>query len=293
MDILVIVPYFDRPKLLRKCLGSLAASQPIIGGDWHLAFHDDGSKEPGEPIAREVLGDLARKARFYRCEDSPHKSCQLGLRINDILIEAKEDVAIVLCDDDMVSPGYLAGLAEVFGEHPEWHYCYTKNILVDEQGQELDESWGKWDWEWAGEDIDPSLRCDISQVAWRISCNQQDGIWFPTWASRNQDTEFFRRMYFRYGACPCTGQKGQMKRIHQNQLAFADGKIDCDAMVRDARKAAEQFASAGVYDLAERLLTQALEVRPDDQGSRELLENIRLQTGQTPPNKASSFSEIS
>lgn len=282
MRILVIVPYFDRPAMLRNALRSVVESIPFPG-EWRLALHDDGSKVPGEPIAREVLGPLASRARFGRCEDTPNRAFQLGLRMNDILLAAEEDLAVVLCDDDQLSPGYLAGLHGFFAENPGYQYAYSKNRLMDEDGEELEESWGRWDWDWSGDDIDPTFRTDISQVAWRIRCNREDGVWFPTWAAKNQDTEFFRRMYLKYGPCPCTGLKGQMKRVHADQLAFQHGKMDVDAMVAEAAKSAGQFADAGVYDLAERLLAQALSVRPDDEASRDLLEKIRAQAGQGPP----------
>lgn len=274
MNILVIVTYHNRPDMLRECLGSITHSDPIPGGQWRLALHDDASDVPGEPIAREITdGD---NAVFTRCEDSPHRKCQLGMRINDILRRSKEDVAVLLCDDDMLTPGYLAGLAGVFNANPGWAYCYSQNAIIGEDGSKAD--YGSWGGSWDGTAIDPSHRCDISQVAWRIRCNNEDGVWFPAWAEKNHDTEFFRRMHAKYGSCPFSGLVGQYKRIHSGQLGASDDTAD---VVAAAKSSAVALVATGNFDLAERIMLQASLVAPDDRECLNLLASIRRLTTST------------
>src|SRR5438105_2894834 len=109
MKILVLLLYFERPRLVRNALRSVLAAD-AHHPDWELAFIDDGSPTPGEPAAREVLAGHPGKVRFHNTGDSAgdkrENGCRIGAFMNRAVRESDADLGVMLCDDDMLYPTY-------------------------------------------------------------------------------------------------------------------------------------------------------------------------------------------
>src|SRR5437588_1330755 len=65
LRILIILLYWDRPKMIKNALNSIKEQNY---DNWELAFIDDGSEVPGEPIVKEILKDHLDKVKIIRTE---------------------------------------------------------------------------------------------------------------------------------------------------------------------------------------------------------------------------------
>jgi glycosyltransferase involved in cell wall biosynthesis len=223
---LIILTYFNRPNMVRNALHSVAYS---ACSNWHLAFHDDGSTTPGEPIAREIIPE--EKITFYRNDNKPQEG-NIGHCINEIIRTNMHcDVAILLADDDALHPDYLTKLEEFFKRNNNAYYasCYVspynpmketyftalKNFKVSAKTMNNE-------------------RLDSSQIAWSLDANKYLNLWLPEKGIKDYDVKFINRMK-ETGMIWETGYYGQFKGTHQRQLgkcdhrwAMSGGKLDCN-----------------------------------------------------------------
>lgn len=200
--------------------------------DWDLAFGDDGSDVPGEPIVREVLGIQFGRATCVSTgrtvEDKLANGLTLGSYANDAMRRSDAGAAILLCDDDELHPDYLKNLSEFLEARRDVAYCYSRasifNPLVpsSRDALNLDHKYNRW-----SEPVDPVRNLDASQVAWRLECCTRHGAWLPestrgegaAWAA-DADRLFFERLRDRCGLCVPTGFVGQYKGVHDYQFVW-------------------------------------------------------------------------
>ncbi len=225
--IIILLPYCDRPKMVRNALRSLIMADKYYK-NWVLHFYDDASMIPGEPIVREVLADLLDKVHFHRLEMTPEDKLAsggiMGRFFNEIIEKTDADLGIMLCDDDALHPTYLYNLNQWFKKHPDCKNCWSHIIhyaprreafedMLRQTGRTEQVSMGDMD-----EGILAANRCDASQVAWRISCNKQDGAWFPPVCDKCHDYHFYNELYQKSGPCHHTNFLSQFKGLHDGQL---------------------------------------------------------------------------
>ena len=215
--ILVLMCYYDRPNMVRNALSSLARQDYT---NWEMVFADDGSGEPVENIVKEVLGTSFQKCRYVHIGDTVEEKQRRGGSVfgkvwNESLCGSCAGLAIMLCDDDVLVPGYLGRLAEWYQKNPEakWSYCHV--VLFDPFAeQDFTTTNGKRKSQ-SSQSVNtvsrPAGFLDASQVSWRTSCNKVGEIWFPHPQTRNLDETFFEKMSSVYGACPFNGMVGQFK----------------------------------------------------------------------------------
>jgi len=231
--ILILLTYFNRPKLVRNTLNSILKAN-VNHQNWKLIFGDDGSPIPGEPIVREILSDHIHQVEFIRKEttldEKIAKGISLGKYANDILKETNAEIAVPLNDDDQLHPEYLSNLNYYLTECPDVLYCYSNIHLYNPLTQKAEDvTCLKGPYNSYTEPMNLYGKCDASQVAWRVSCNTELGAWFSEstasgnpkmpWAT-NTDAEFFNQLYEKCGPAYYSGFVSQYKGIHDYQLLW-------------------------------------------------------------------------
>lgn len=217
MKILIILPYYNRPTLVKNALRSIQESTYL---DWELAFIDDGSVVDGSNIVSSLFTvDQLAKTRFYSTGDSQKQKedrggSNYGMYANRAMSESSAEIVIILCDDDALLPSYLENLNAWFINHPEENYCYSHVLefnptledyhTVGKKGSGLNKT----------DKIAPACQVDASQVAWRKS----DDVLFPFPQTGCLDAEIFGKLTSKYGLCSYSGFDGQYKAMFPQQL---------------------------------------------------------------------------
>lgn len=220
LKILILLFYYNRPRIVR---GALQSIQESTYKNWELAFIDDASDSPGEPIVREMFSDEElSKTKFYWTEDKETK-LERGISIygsvaNRAIMETDSDLGIMLCDDDRLYPDYLGNLDKYFSENPDRVYDYSHvipfnpSILDYHQAQPSPCNLNRT------EEINPFCQVDASQVAWRLACNKEGEVWFPSPQTINLDAALYAKLVKQYGPCRYTGFIAQYKAFFEGQL---------------------------------------------------------------------------
>ena len=129
LKILILASYFNRPLLVRNALMSVLRANDKHKW-WHLAFGDDGSEIPGEPIVRDILRDHLDKVSFYNTgmgiKEKLEKGITIGKMANEALAYTDCQVWITLCDDDELHPDYLKNLSDFFLKNKKVRWCWSK-----------------------------------------------------------------------------------------------------------------------------------------------------------------------
>lgn len=230
LKFLILLFYYDRPEMVKNALQSINKSTYT---NFTIAFIDDGSSTPGKSIVKEILSpDLLSKVIFYNTNSSVEDKIKQGGSIfgklaNEALQTTNCDVALMLCDDDALTPGYLEYLNEYFKLNPEVNHCYSKVLFYDPTKENYTQSKETTSFSHAGSTynlnhyntpIDPYCKVDSSQVAWRIKCNSENHIWFPYPQTRNLDASLYKQLYEKCGECYPTFIYGQCKGTFEDQL---------------------------------------------------------------------------
>lgn len=225
-SILILLFYYNRPNMVKNALRSIKLVNNYYK-NWILAFHDDCSDVPGEPIVREILADELDKIKFYKSEMSRRDKIKLGSplgkKANEILKEVKTDIAIMLCDDDAIHPDYFVNLNNYFSANMDIKSCYSNVIAYNPMEEPFENALNR--------DIDlksplnrfnhplqGSNLIDASQVAWRTICNIEYDVWFPEYCEKNHDAAFYKELNEKCGDTHYTGFISQFKGHHRNQL---------------------------------------------------------------------------
>lgn len=229
MKILILLSYFDRPKLVRNALNSILNS---TYKNWELVFGDDGSKNPGEPIAREILKDHLDKIYFVNSYMTIAQKLKEGIRLgyyaNREVLRSSADIVVTLCDDDELVLDYLENLSDYF-EKEDCMYAYSKVHIYNPLFQSsrsvsnLSNKYNQWD-----TPINPLNKLDASQVAFRSDCFKKYNIRFPetTLAEiypylTSTDAGLFEQLWKTFGDCHPTKLISQYKGVHDYQLVWS------------------------------------------------------------------------
>lgn len=233
MKILILMSYYNRPKLVRNALNSILKANEHHQ-DWALSFGDDGSVIPGAPIVEEILHEHMDKVNLVQTgmslDDKLERGIRLGWYANEEIRNSDADVAMMLCDDDELHPQCLKRLSDYFTTRTYVKSCYSKlalyNPLFQKSGDvsNLVNKYNQW-----SEPINPVNKVDASQVAWRLECCKKYGAWFAAstkfvpgmpWA-KDTDKSFFEQLYEKCGPSHPTNFIAQYKGIHDYQLMWA------------------------------------------------------------------------
>ncbi len=226
--ILILCTYYERPEMVKDALRSVLACD-YYHPDWELAFLDDSSPTPGQPIAEEVLKPRIDKVKFYRTEtqreEKIEKGSELGKILNQAMRESDADLCVSLNDDDRFALNYLKNLSDFMEERPGHLSCFSKVHLAFPSAKNRPDlkplialltkhcPYNQWEGF-----IDPYLTVEWCQVAWRLPVIKQHDIWFDECCDANHDAFFFKRMTEKLG--PCCGNTtfySQWKTYHSRQ----------------------------------------------------------------------------
>lgn len=228
LKILIILMYFDRPTLVRNALYSILLANKYYD-NWVLGFNDDGSTVPGEPIVKEILSSHLDKVKFYRLNATQVEKIKsggtMGESINRIIKETEADLGIMLCDDDALHPLYLRNLNIYFQARPKVLSCYSHVISYNPLIESFLDAIRK---NYAPDPTNPlnyynkplfcANKVDASQVAWRITCNKNFNVWFPSPLSKCHDRHFYQSLNKNCGKSKFSGFISQFKGLHTAQL---------------------------------------------------------------------------
>lgn len=223
MLILILCVYCERPRMIRNALESV---RDQTDPNWHLAFIDDGSRVPGEPIVREILGDDPR-VTFYRCDDDAaqkdrQKGSRHGAYMNIAIRECPGDVVVVLCDDDALHPELVANLRRWFSENENgWGYghLYEFDPWHEKPGQIVRESANQ---NRHTEPVDPVCRLDSTQVCYRPDPIRAGPQGYPELGTGALDASIFQQLLPLYGKVPYMGFVTQYKGVYPDQMGKRD-----------------------------------------------------------------------
>lgn len=229
-SILILLFYYDRPEMVKNALQSINESTYT---NFTIAFIDDGSKIPGHLIAEQILNpELLNKTIFYNTNNSVEEKINQGGSVfgklaNEAIQTANCDLAIMLCDDDALTPHYLGYLNKYFKLNPEVNHCYSKVLFYDPTKEDYTQGKATTNFTHQGTTyqlnhydtpINPYCKVDSSQVAWRTKCNTENNIWFPYPQTRNLDASLYKQLYEKCGYCYPTYIYGQYKGAFADQL---------------------------------------------------------------------------
>jgi glycosyltransferase involved in cell wall biosynthesis len=232
--ILILLFYYNRPNLVKVALNSIKIHNYT---NWEIAFIDDGSEEPGEPIVKEILSEHLDKIKFYNTNDSidikmlrskEHGSI-FGKYAQQAVEESDADIVIMLCDDDALYPEYFNNLNKYFQLHPDEKYVYSHIHTYDPMLTKLEDN-PSYEHHHLNKDwpLNPHFNIDMSQVAWRRQPFIDSGIKFPYPMTANLDAVVYNQMHNHFGDCNFSGffseYKAMFKGGYNDQLSHRMGK---------------------------------------------------------------------
>ena len=262
LKFLIILAYYDRPRMVRNALESIRDQDY---DNWYLSVIDDGSRNSCLPALEEILGEklgkcsimghnaytrstyrVYEKGIYHYIMDSPEdKKEQGGSRhpqwMNNEILDwdgGDEDIVVVLCCDDGLFPSALKNLNEYYKANPEVNHSYSHvavyDPLVEKPQPEFKD---RPFWLNHGKDIDSAYcRVDSSMVTYRKKYFTKHGVRYPSPHYRALDAALYNQLD-QFGPCKFNGVVAQYKGSHPSQLSYRVSEEDIynpkDTDVRD------------------------------------------------------------
>tara|TARA_Y100000310_G_scaffold120174_1_gene118913 strand:+ start:33676 stop:34470 length:795 start_codon:yes stop_codon:yes gene_type:complete len=246
---LIIMPYFNRPNMVREGLKNLLR---MSYDNWHLGVIDDGSDKDKalKPILEEIFGEENRdKYTLYETNDTLKMKLKRGsthgLYMNKAMKEIPADYAVMLSDDDGFHVDYLAHLNEFYNMHGNTAlYSYSHVIGYDPFTELPNEDTLAKRMEQAERGEDPGFATracrtindhtgpvhgtntlDSTQVSWHVSSAVERGCLFLESTTRDLDADFYAKCFAQLGPCVFNRGLGAYKAFHDDQLGnrFVEG----------------------------------------------------------------------
>lgn len=125
MFISVVIPTFNRSRLLRQTLPALTSQTLADGLRYEVIFVSDGSTDDTEAVLHEVIATHPH-IRYFRIEPTggPSTPRNYGIR------EARGEVVIILDDDVLPEPELVLRHAEFHARNPERHHAAVGEVYV-------------------------------------------------------------------------------------------------------------------------------------------------------------------
>lgn len=228
MKTLVILPYYNRPKLLENALKSLRDS---TNQDWVCAFIDDASPTTeGVDLVHSILGKALSEGRvkIYVVPSDLKESMKWTTQpifMNRAMREIDSDLTMILCDDDALVSDYIDNCVSWFSMNPSTLYGFS-NIRVYFPPSEAPcaELPIRAFFTNHLSPVCPVNTVDASQVVWRSKQALERKCFFDEARQYDHDASMWEAMWSaNYGLCPFMGFYGQYKGIHQFQLSNMKG----------------------------------------------------------------------
>jgi len=208
---LILLATYNRKKMVMDAIESVLSQDYE---NFELAIVDDNSKwtipesvRDHEKVSAVLSGDTDEDKKGYG--NSRH-----GYFMNLFMDQTDADITFMLCDDDILVPGYLSALNEYYNTHNvKCSYCHVRTFNpLNETAKEVGTRKNPF-FTNIGGSVNPAGRIDASQVSWFISEDR-----FPEIATRNLDMAIYGKLHLKYGACQFNGIDGQYKAVWPGQL---------------------------------------------------------------------------
>tara|TARA_B100002019_G_C21266461_1_gene599707 strand:+ start:1622 stop:2419 length:798 start_codon:yes stop_codon:yes gene_type:complete len=220
LKFLIVFFYYNRPDMVRNALHSI---NKLTYKNFEIAFIDDGSETPGEPIVRSILKpSFLKKVKFINTNDTveakiAREGSEIGKYANEAIKESDADIVFMLCDDDAIVPDYLNSLNRFYNYNPNIHYAYCKLKYYDPTLTSYTRAKPNEE-DVTNKLINPVTNLDSSQVSWRRQSMIDKDFWFPYPRTRNLDAVMFVHLWHHYKHCSPLKEYGQYKAIFDDQL---------------------------------------------------------------------------
>ena len=220
LKFLILLFYYNRPKMVLNALNSI---NKLSYKKFEVAFIDDGSDNPGEPIVRETLKpSFLKKVTFYNTNDTVKVKIErggsnFGKLANEAVKNSDADIVLMLCDDDALFSDYLNYLNRFYLFNNRINYAYCKLKYYDPSKEAYTKAKVNEE-DITNKLINPVTNLDSSQVSWRRSCMVEKDFWFPYPRTRNLDAVMFVHLWHHYKHCAPLKEFGQYKGIFDDQL---------------------------------------------------------------------------
>jgi glycosyltransferase involved in cell wall biosynthesis len=128
MDVSVVIPTFNREKLLLKTLPKLV-NQEAGNFTYEVIFVINGSTDGSETLLKNAAARWPDRIRYLYIPPSggPAAPRNVGIRA------AKGNVVIVVDDDVIPDPGFVFHHAEFHRLHPEPHFAAVGELTIPEE----------------------------------------------------------------------------------------------------------------------------------------------------------------
>lgn len=219
MKFLILLPYFNRPNLVKFAINSVTNQSY---DNWQLVICDDGSDVHIDEVLSSMQVNDSRIS-IKRLEDSieykERSGSRSGKMLNEAMSKSDSDVVIVLCDDDGLFPEYLNELKEFYEKNQDTMYSYGHvSIYNPQQFIDLDSlpepnfniTLNNF------HDLNPVCVVDASQVSWRL--NENTNSLFPSPQTAALDAVVFQKLYELYGLCKFNNTVAQYKGWFIDQM---------------------------------------------------------------------------
>ena len=128
MDVSVVIPTFNREKLLQRSLEKLA-NQEAKNFSYEVVFVINGSSDGSEAVLKDAAARWPDKIRYFFIPPSGSPS-----RPRNVGIRAAKGNAIVLIDDDVIpDPDLVYQHANFHRLHPEPHFAAVGELTVPDE----------------------------------------------------------------------------------------------------------------------------------------------------------------
>lgn len=218
----VLYFYYERPKLARRTIASIAASEYK---NYEVLFIDD-SEDPTE--GQKIVAEAGLESyKYYHTKDTlaakeARGASMFGAIANQAILESDSDVVVVQCDDDSLPPWALQGFNAFYSRHPEVMYSYCDVIIYDPSVEDWADVLNRRNPEHFL-NVNHHPHCggnskDSSQQSFRASCFKEGGARWKSPLSACLDYHLWIELYQLYGPAVFNGVVGAGKAFWKNQL---------------------------------------------------------------------------
>jgi glycosyltransferase involved in cell wall biosynthesis len=203
---------YNRPRMLREALASLA-----VAGPDQVILVDDGSDFDARKVVRKVFPKMVTVQAAKLTLEERLITPRLGSLINQALGKVTADIVTYLCDDDLFYPGWIAAVRSWFDARPAEHWTR-----------------GRWyqfqDGETPGDQHCPldGRQLTTGNFAHRTACYHDCGIRWNTTSVACHDDMFLwdvHRAHNTY-SIPDSGAVAGWRRVHaHNALQYTSNAV--------------------------------------------------------------------
>lgn len=223
---LIILAYYDRPVIVQNALKSIL---DITYPEFEVHFIDDGSKNKGEPIVREMCHSIIDKFTFHYIDNTIEQKKSQGGSIhgqylNLAIQQSDADHVIILCDDDAIFPHFLTKLNVFLNkeDNQKLNYFYHNIVLYDSIREPYTLGVERMDMNYFTNahtgPIHCSCRVDSTQVTYSRKSFVDSNLKYPAPQTAGLDATIYQQMFDAWGPAHFSGLISQVKSNNEDNM---------------------------------------------------------------------------